>query len=90
VTLLEALAVGCVPICSPVGGIVNVIQNGENGILSKSSSFEDYLETMKDYLNLTLSDIAALNKNAKESFDPYNITKTAKHYLEYYREKLTR
>ena len=28
VTLLEALSVGCIPICSPVGGIVNIINSG--------------------------------------------------------------
>lgn len=37
VSMLEALSVGCVPICSPVGGIPDVNKDGENGILSKSS-----------------------------------------------------
>lgn len=28
ITLLEALSVGCIPICSPVGGIPNVVETG--------------------------------------------------------------
>lgn len=31
VTLLEALSVGCIPICSNVGGIPDVIESGMNG-----------------------------------------------------------
>ena len=47
VTLLEALSVGCIPICSPVGGIVNVVKHGVNGLLSKDSTEEEYYLTVK-------------------------------------------
>lgn len=49
VTLLEALSVGCVPICSNVGGIPDVVESGINGFLSSSSSEEDYYEAMLEY-----------------------------------------
>lgn len=84
VTLLEALSVGCVPICSPVGGIVDVIQNGKNGILSKSSSYNDYLEAVETYLALAEVELVRLKENATKSFEPYEITKTASKYLDYY------
>ncbi len=29
VTLIECFAVGAIPVCTPVGGIVNVIRDGE-------------------------------------------------------------
>ena len=34
ISLIEAIGVGCIPVCTPVGGIVDVVHNGENGFLS--------------------------------------------------------
>ena len=84
VTLLESLSVGCVPICSPVGGIVNVICDGVNGILSKSSNYQDYLAAIKIYLGLPDSEVKRMKLNAKKSFAPYDISVSAAKYLEYY------
>ncbi len=33
ISLIEAIGVGCIPVCTPVGGIVDVVHNGENGFL---------------------------------------------------------
>lgn len=84
VTLLEALAVGCIPICSPVGGIVNVVQNGENGILSQSSSYDDYLKSMRAYLSLTNEQLSSMKEKVIKTFDLYDIAVTARKYLDYY------
>lgn len=81
VTLLEALSVGCVPICSPVGGIVDVIKCGDNGLLSKSSSRDDYYVIMKRYLNMTEDEIFQMKRKCSESFKKYDIVNTAKEYL---------
>lgn len=85
VTLLEALSVGCIPICSPVGGIVNVVKSGYNGILSKSSSFEDYYEAMKTFLLMEQNEVEGIRENVINSFAPFDIAVTARKYLEYYR-----
>lgn len=50
ITLIEALSLGCTPICTPVGGIIDTIENGITGFLSKSITEEDYYQTMKNYL----------------------------------------
>lgn len=50
ISLIEALACGCIPICTPVGGLINTIQNGVTGYLSKSVSENDYYLTIKYYL----------------------------------------
>lgn len=84
VTLLEALSVGCIPICSPVGGIVNVVENGKNGLLSHSSCLEDYVCALKRFLNLTTSERELLKKNAISSFENYKIETTTKNYIEQY------
>jgi glycosyltransferase involved in cell wall biosynthesis len=51
ITLIEALACGCTPICTPVGGIKDSIENGVTGFLSKTISETDYYETIISYLN---------------------------------------
>lgn len=85
VTLLEALSVGCVPICSPVGGIPNVVEDGQNGILSESSSEEDYYHAMHRYLSLSDTGLESLRAKAKASFSRYDIGNTSETYLKTYR-----
>ncbi|KAF0236787.1 MAG: hypothetical protein FD181_2476 [Prolixibacteraceae bacterium] len=51
ITLIEAFACGCIPVCTPVGGISDSIQNGITGYLSKSVSEEDYYNAVMSYIN---------------------------------------
>lgn len=88
ITLLESLSVGCIPICSPVGGIVGVIKNGYNGFLSRSSSEDDYYECMKQVLALSKEQINQIKVHCLETFVPYEISNMARLYLEYYNEVL--
>ena len=84
VTLLECLAVGCIHVCSPVGGIVNVVEDGKNGLLSKSSDEEDYYQTMLRFLKLSKEEIAQLKQQCVSSFQPYHISNTVGKYLREY------
>lgn len=85
VTLLEALSVGCVPICSPVGGIVNVIKSGYNGLLSKDSSEEYYYDALEKYMNMTIDEQKKIKDNCIESFAPYDIKQIVLQYELAYR-----
>jgi len=49
-SLIEAFACGCIPICTPVGGIINTIKNGKTGYISKSVSENDYFQSVLNYL----------------------------------------
>lgn len=84
VTLLEALSVGCVPICTPVGGIPDVIQNEKNGILSASSNADDYYNAVQIFLTLSTEKIEEIRRNGILSYFPYNIKNTVNYYLKYY------
>ena len=84
ITLLESLAVGCIPICSPVGGVVNVIENGKDGLLSKSYSEEDYYQTMLLFLSLSDEEIVRIKQQCRSSFQPYHIKNTVQKYLKEY------
>lgn len=51
ITLLEALASGCTPICTPVGGIPDVIENGKTGFLSKDVTLKSYISALRGFIN---------------------------------------
>ena len=51
ISLIEALACGCVPVCTPVGGIKDILKNGELGFISKSVSEEDYIEAVREFIS---------------------------------------
>jgi len=50
ITLIEALSCGCTPICTPVGGIIDTIENNKTGFLSNSISEIDYYQAIIIYL----------------------------------------
>lgn len=50
ISLLEAIACGCVPICTPVGGIPDVIEEGETGYLSEDISISSYVLALKRFI----------------------------------------
>ena len=85
VTLLEALSVGCIPICSPVGGIVNVIHSDVNGLLSKDSTEEEYYKTISYFLDMKDDKINAMKQSAADSFNKYDIKNCADNYIKIYK-----
>lgn len=85
VTLLEALSVGCIPICSPVGGIPEVINSGENGLLSSDSSEEAYYKALKSFFSYTDIEIMDMKQKCLKTFNKFRITEVAKKYIEVYK-----
>ncbi len=85
IVMLEALSVGCIPICSPVGGIVNVITNGENGILSESSQFDDFYHAVHSFLDLSKEKRIEMRHRCIESFQSYTVERMTQNYLNAYK-----
>lgn len=85
ISLIEALGVGAIPICTPVGGIINVIKDGENGLLSDDISEEAYYRTFKRYLNMTEDQITEMRAKAIQSYAPYSMKECAKKYVEVFK-----
>lgn len=50
ISLLEAIACGVVPICTNVGGIADVIEDGKIGFLSQVISVDSYVSTLLKFL----------------------------------------
>lgn len=47
-TLLEAMSMGLIPICTPAGGIVDVIQDGVNGFLTNKFDTDEFIAKVKE------------------------------------------
>lgn len=84
ISLIEALAVGAVPVCTPVGGIPNAIVDGKNGFLSHDASEKAYYETLKRFFTTDSDHLRQMSVNAKESFSAYSMEECAKKYQQLY------
>ena len=49
-SLLEAMASGCAPVCTDVGGMTNIILNGYNGIMVRSAETEELYEAISELI----------------------------------------
>jgi len=80
ISLLEAMSVGVVPVCTPVGGLLDMIKPGI-GFLSKDLSTEAYLAAVKAFLHLNETDLQALKSNIKNVFEKdFSMESCAKKY----------
>ena len=84
ITLIECFGVGAIPICTPVGGIKNMIVDGENGFLSKDISLESYVVALEKCLHLNEDEINKMKINSKKEYQNYSMeTCTNKHEMVY-------
>lgn len=80
ISLIEALGTYTVPVCTPVGGIVNAIKNGKNGFLSKDLNEESYYQTLKQFLLLDDEQLSEMKLEARESYKAYSMTECGAKY----------
>lgn len=85
ISLLEAFSTGCVPICTPVGGNVNLIKHKKNGLLSKNTSEESYYIALKEALLLERDDYQLYKNEVKKAFDGFDMKSCANNYLTIYK-----
>ena len=50
ISLIEAMSVGCIPISTPAGGVVDVIRNKENGYITETFSDDEMYKCIKDII----------------------------------------
>lgn len=80
ITLIECFSVGTIPICTPVGGIVNMIEDGKNGILATGTSQKEIEAAILRFLNLNDEEKAEMKRNSLASFAKYDMETCAKSY----------
>lgn len=81
ITLIECFSVGAIPLCTPVGGIVNMIQDGENGLLAKSSAPQDIETMLRKFLQLPNSEIERIKTSSLNTFKRFDMNQCAKNYI---------
>lgn len=83
ISLIEALSLGVIPICTPVGGIPEMIIDNVTGFLSKDLSIESYFNAIQRFHEF--SDKINMSVAAKENFNMhYHITVCAQNHLKSY------
>ena len=80
ISLIEALSCGLVPICTAVGGIVDVVDDRKNGFLSQDMTVESYVEAIERYLLLTDNQKAEMKQQCIKSAQKYSMEECAKKY----------
>ena len=81
-TIIEAMSVGCIPITTPVGGCLDMINDGENGFLSADMSVEAYVEVLERVLKISSSDLNKMKAAARNTYDcNFTIGRTAHEYI---------
>lgn len=86
ISLIEALGTATVPICTPVGGMVNVIKDSYNGILAKDISEEECYIALKRFLDMPTTDLENMKQNALTSFKPYGMSDCAHKYEKVFKQ----
>lgn len=86
ISLIEALGVGAIPICTPVGGIVDLVKDGENGFLSSDLEEESFYQAEKRFLEMKDEELEQMRKKAFESYAPFSMTECAAKYEEIYKK----
>jgi glycosyltransferase involved in cell wall biosynthesis len=84
ISLLEALSAEVVPVCTPVGGLKNVVTK-DIGFLSTEVSEDAFTSILLAYLHAPEEEINRLKRNGKELFDKmYSMKHCAVQYKELY------
>lgn len=68
-TMLESLMCGTPVIGFPVGGILDTIKQGENGLIASEISVNSLLETLNEFLNSKSFDREAIREDAVKKYD---------------------
>lgn len=85
-TLLEAMSLGVIPVSTPAGGVVDVIENGHNGYVSSSIDDDEFYQVVKE----ALTGQKMISKDAiKQDYEThYSMKVCAQKYYGVYRKLL--
>jgi len=87
ISILEAMSAAKPTISTPVGGIVDIIQEGVNGYLSEDVSKESYKRAVKKFLENPTHN----GEKTREIFEKhYSIERTANNYMNLYEKVISK
>lgn len=88
IALIEALSVGCIPICTPVGGIKDIIKSDQNGFLSSDCSEAECYKTIEKFLNSKASYLELIRRESKNSYKPLSMDFCGKEYMSMFKKSI--
>lgn len=83
-SLLEAMSMGVIPVCTPAGGVGTVIENGVNGYMCEHCDDEEFYHMVKAVLHELETVSSEAVKKCYE--DSYSMKVCAERYYEMYRD----
>ncbi|BAX78635.1 glycosyltransferase [Labilibaculum antarcticum] len=87
ISLIEALAVSCVPVVTPAGGVKDMITDKLNGFISSGFGYNSYHETLKTFLNSESELVQEIKNHCIMDYEKiYNISNTNQNYLKLYEQ----
>ena len=86
-TIIEAFSVGCPVLCTPVGGCVDMIKQGKNGMMSDDLSIESYERMLEAFVQLKKEEREIFAIGALASFKDYSVEECSSRYLQVYQKK---
>jgi len=81
ISLIEAFFTATIPVCTPAGGVKDMIKDGVNGILSTDLSKGSYKEAIIRYLNMNIDEIEKMKTELVASSNLYLIEECARSYI---------
>jgi len=89
-TVLECLAAGCAMVTAAKGGIPEVVQDGENGLLVSEGEADDPRAYAEKIVELIEDDSlrVSIRENARRSAEPYDVSTIAPEVMSVYEEVL--
>lgn len=86
ISLIEALSCGLIPICTAVGGIVDLVVDGETGFLSNDLEVDTYAKTIARFLAMSDTEFTDMTNRCRKLGQKYSIEQCAKQYEDLFNE----
>ncbi|MBO4587470.1 MAG: glycosyltransferase family 4 protein [Bacteroidales bacterium] len=81
ISIIESFSKGCPVLSTPVGGVVDMVEDGVNGLLSKDTNIESIVDMLDRFCGMSSGERARLSENAKESYALYSMDTCTSAYL---------
>lgn len=86
-TLIECFSVGTIPICTPVGGCLNMIEDGVNGIIAQGCEAPDLLHAIMRLIEMDKEKRDSIENASLDSYSNYSMSECANKYLELFNQE---
>lgn len=86
-TLIEAMSMGITPICTPAGGVVDVIKDGKNGYMTNGFDDDEFYQKIKSVIET--KGVISSDVIHRDYIENYSMQTCAEKYYLVYRQMLS-